>query len=442
MTASSVAMLEELMVRRIRQWRPEVVVTEAASPRGDRPLSHVINQLVLSAVRNAADATSHPDHATVAGLQPWTVKKVFSVDAEDEQATVTLTTAQLAARLGCSVADQAAEGYSLVCSRYEPVPVTVGFRLLLDELPQAVGRKDIFSGIFLPAGGEARRQLGPPTARDIDALTRAAQTRRNVEQIFEKSTDATGAGRGLARTGPGPHQVDERSERRPGALSSRATVPGGRTVGTGGSVVGAAGRAVSGSSAVGDGARVADSILRQRRNGLAAAEADAHRVAGRRGPSHPIANGDRRSIGRTRATAERIRWVSAWCRRDSTRGTRPPRPVPDNGPTERAARALEFAKIVQAQPAGIVCGAAGAISRLGGLSHEGRAAGGRAVLSPAECQSDSHGLGPLCAGGAVVVARARAVTQAALQLPARSRRGRSWTGIWMTTRGGPRNASS
>ncbi|MHB8867063.1 MAG: YCF48-related protein, partial [Pirellulaceae bacterium] len=187
----SVALLEELMVRRIRQWRPEVVVTEAASPRGDRPLSHIINQLVLSAVRNAADATSHPDHATVAGLQPWTVKKVFSVDANDEQATVTLPTAQLAARLGCSVADQAAAGYALVCGRYEPVPVTVGFRLLLDELPQAVGRRDIFSGIFLQAGGEARRVIGPPTSQDIEALTRAAQMRRNVEQIFAKSPDAS-----------------------------------------------------------------------------------------------------------------------------------------------------------------------------------------------------------------------------------------------------------
>jgi photosystem II stability/assembly factor-like uncharacterized protein len=212
----SVAMLEELMVRRIRQWRPEVVVTEAASPRGDRPLSHIINQLVLTAVRNAADPTSHPDHATVAGLQPWTVKKVFGVDTEDGQATVTLTTSQLAARLGCSIADQAAEGYALVSTRYEPVPATVGFRLLLDELPQAVGRKDIFSGIFLPAGGEARRMLGPPTARDIDALTRAAQTRRNVEQIFEKSTDATGPAAGWlgqvqdltkSMTGPSAGQV-------------------------------------------------------------------------------------------------------------------------------------------------------------------------------------------------------------------------------------------
>jgi photosystem II stability/assembly factor-like uncharacterized protein len=184
----SVEMLEELAVRRIRQWRPEVIVTEAASPRGDNPLSHVVNQIVLSAVRNAADATAYPDHATVAGLQPWIVKKVFSVAAADDQPTVTLTTAQLAPRLGCSVADQAIDGYALIRPRYEPLPMTVGFRLLLDELPQAAGRKDIFSGIFLQAGGDARRQQGSSAARDIDVLTRAAQKRRNIEQIFLTTT--------------------------------------------------------------------------------------------------------------------------------------------------------------------------------------------------------------------------------------------------------------
>ena len=183
-----VDLMEELIVRKIRQWRPEVIVTEAASPRGDRPLSHVINQIVLSAVRNAADATSHPDHATIAGLEPWAVKKVFCVAGEDDHATVTLTTAQLATRLGRSVAEHAADGYALVRSRYEASPVTVGFRLLQDGLPQSVGRKDIFSGIYLQPGGEARRQASQPAAQNLESLARAAQKRRNIEQLFEKTS--------------------------------------------------------------------------------------------------------------------------------------------------------------------------------------------------------------------------------------------------------------
>ena len=45
---------------------------------------------------NAADPTSHPDHVTIARLEPWSVKKVFCVSEDPDQATVRLTTAQLA----------------------------------------------------------------------------------------------------------------------------------------------------------------------------------------------------------------------------------------------------------------------------------------------------------------------------------------------------------
>ncbi len=184
----SIQRLEELVVRRIRQWRPDVIVTEAASPRGDNPLSHIVNQIVLSAARSAADSGAYPDQLSIAGLQPWSVKKVFSTVAEDDQPTVTLTTTQLIPRVGCSLADQAQEGYGLVRLNYQPLPTTVGFRLLVDRLPQAAGRRDIFSGIYTPAGGDARRALSAGGLQDLEALTRAAQKRRNIEQIFLATT--------------------------------------------------------------------------------------------------------------------------------------------------------------------------------------------------------------------------------------------------------------
>jgi photosystem II stability/assembly factor-like uncharacterized protein len=188
--------LEELLVRRIRQWRPEVIVTEAASPRGERPLSHIMNQLVLTAARNAADASMYPEHMTLAGLQPWSVKKVFSVEATTKQATVTLNTAQVSPRWGCALSEKASEAYSLVRSRYQPVPTSLGLRLMVDELPQEVGRRDIFSGIFLSAGGEARRIGGTFAVADVEGLKRAAQARRNLEQIFLQSTTNSTASAG------------------------------------------------------------------------------------------------------------------------------------------------------------------------------------------------------------------------------------------------------
>ncbi len=186
-----VSLLEELVVRKIRQWRPEVVITESASPRGAHPLAHLVNQIVLSAVTNAADPTAYPDHAVIAGLEPWTVKKVFCVTEERGQATVRLTTAQLATRLGRSVAEHAADGYAMVQPQYEASPATMGFMLLQNRLPQAAGRTDIFSGIFLQPGGEARRRSSPPGAKNLESLARAAQKSRNIEQIFNATSESS-----------------------------------------------------------------------------------------------------------------------------------------------------------------------------------------------------------------------------------------------------------
>ena len=183
--------LEEMMVRKIRMWRPEVIVTEPSSPRGSIPLSHIINQLVLNAAQQAADPTRYPDHTTVAGLAAWKAKKIFATDPDQRTANVTLSTAQLATRLGRSVAEQAAAGYALVRTRYRLSPTRLGFHLLQDDLPESVGSKDVFSGIYLQAGGEARRSVGHVAVSSLDALSKAAQKRRNLEQLLQNDNRAS-----------------------------------------------------------------------------------------------------------------------------------------------------------------------------------------------------------------------------------------------------------
>jgi hypothetical protein len=185
--------LEEIMIRKIRMWRPEVIITEPSSPRGEQPLSHIINQLVLNAATQAADPTRYPDHLTVLGLEPWQTKKIFATAPDQRAATVTLSTAQLGTRLGRSVAEQATDGYALVHNRFRLSPPALGFSLLLDDLPQAVGSKDIFSGIFLQAGGEARRSAGHVVASNMDALSKAAEKRRNLEQLLRNRATADSA---------------------------------------------------------------------------------------------------------------------------------------------------------------------------------------------------------------------------------------------------------
>ena len=90
----AVQRLEEHLVRRIRQWQPEVIVTEDVSPRGDDPLAHVTSKLTLAAVTKAADATAYPEQLARMGLPVWRVKKVFTLLPPDKQGLVNITPSQ------------------------------------------------------------------------------------------------------------------------------------------------------------------------------------------------------------------------------------------------------------------------------------------------------------------------------------------------------------
>jgi photosystem II stability/assembly factor-like uncharacterized protein len=189
--------LEAHVVRQIRLWRPDVVVTHDASPRGDDPLGHLMDQVVLGAAERAADATAYVDQLTRGGLQPWTVKKVYAALAPGISGDTDLSTAQLATRLGRTVADAASEPRCLLADRFESGPSSLGFRLMVNRLPQERGQRDFFEGIVLQPGGEARRLLGDLAGEGMDMIQRIAQQRRNTEAILDRAEQDPQAGAGL-----------------------------------------------------------------------------------------------------------------------------------------------------------------------------------------------------------------------------------------------------
>ncbi|MCH5374859.1 MAG: YCF48-related protein, partial [Planctomycetes bacterium] len=192
--SASQSHLHEYLVRKIRQWRPEIIVTDPLRPRGQNDLAQLINQTVLAAVDAAADPLAETDQALVTGLRPWQTKKVFSYEGRDQSATLNLTTSQLAPQLGQSLADQAALGWQLLQSHHEWPAQTLGFRLLLNRLPVELGRQSFFSGISLPQGGEARRQLGAPPPKDLRAISRLIQQRRNIEHLLRYASESSRRG--------------------------------------------------------------------------------------------------------------------------------------------------------------------------------------------------------------------------------------------------------
>ncbi|HZN35234.1 MAG TPA: YCF48-related protein, partial [Pirellulaceae bacterium] len=194
--------LEEHLVRRIRQWRPDVIVTEDVSPRGDNPLAHLTNQLTLAAVAKAADDTAWPQQISRTGLAAWRVKKVLAVLPADKPGVVNLTPAQWSQPLGCSIADQAARGRALLVSDVLSPPRTVGLSLLVNQLPQGSGRGDVLSGISLAFGSDARRLAVKPPAGDLKALAEVARKRNLIDQLLSRIGEDHTVGAGwLAQVG-------------------------------------------------------------------------------------------------------------------------------------------------------------------------------------------------------------------------------------------------
>ena len=189
--------LEAHLVRQIRTYRPEVIVTHGASPTGDDPLGDLLNHAVMTAVRAAAAPTSYSDQITQAGLEPWTVTRVFTSMPPGLTGTTTVSTAQLAARLGQSLSDAAAEPRGLIETEMTPPVDALGFRLLIDERPDHGGREDFFTGIALQPGGEARRQLNEPPPGNLEQIRKMAQRRKHAQAIIEQAGADSPAGMGL-----------------------------------------------------------------------------------------------------------------------------------------------------------------------------------------------------------------------------------------------------
>jgi LmbE family N-acetylglucosaminyl deacetylase len=180
--------LEEHLVRKIRQWRPDVVVTEPASPRIADPLRRLVHQAVLQAVAAAGDRGRFPGHEALCGLAPWSVKKVYSVQPPGEPGSVSIISASLAPRMGGTLADGAAAARAMLDDEFHPSPSKIELQCIADEVRQGA-RTDVMSGINLPSGGDARRRLSDPSPGSLDLVAKNAQKQRNIQQIIARAVE-------------------------------------------------------------------------------------------------------------------------------------------------------------------------------------------------------------------------------------------------------------
>jgi hypothetical protein len=191
--------LQSYLVRQIRLWRPEVILTNDLSRAGrlgdqyNASLNEIVHHAVLQAVTQAANPSVFSDQITEAGLSPWTVKRVFAAMPSGVRGTIEESIEQFCPRLGCSLAEAAAEPRGLLQERFSVAPPMVGFRLLQSALPQDQPQRDFFSGLAIVPGGPARRALTPSSGEGIDLRQRIDQKRRHVQAILEHAGRTTGS---------------------------------------------------------------------------------------------------------------------------------------------------------------------------------------------------------------------------------------------------------
>jgi len=180
--------LEEHLVRQIRIWRPDVIVTHSAENRGEDALGPSIQRAIVDAIEKAADPQQYAAQISVGGLRPWRVKRVFASSKETESSDVILVPAQFGPRLGRSLASQAAMARAVLNDRFQPSPPRLAFRALLSAQSNTAKRQQWFDGLVLTPGGAARRVSGSLPAASLSALKRSAQRQQMIEQLLSSDS--------------------------------------------------------------------------------------------------------------------------------------------------------------------------------------------------------------------------------------------------------------
>jgi len=176
--------LEEHLVRQIRLWQPEVIVTHAATPAGADPLDHILSQVVVRAIDLAANPEQFPQQIEGAGLKPHEVKKVIGALPPGQAGDFTVATSQIVPRLAHSLVSMGEEARALL-NESADVPNSWGFRLSHSQLPSDAARRDLMAGVILQPGGDARRTLDE-AAGNTDRL-RHVQQYQNVRNIIRRA---------------------------------------------------------------------------------------------------------------------------------------------------------------------------------------------------------------------------------------------------------------
>ena len=200
--------LHARLVREIRTWRPDVVLTGSGGPRQDEALVSLVRQAVAEALGEAAEADCFREQITGAGLEPWRASQAYAALPPGGRGAVELSTEQLAPALGRSPAEAASLARGLLADDFTPSPATLCFEPLEARLPSAQpaprspdGRddpgtamaaagtslrrpRDLFRGLSIAPGSAARRDVEPAASSAAAAAAAVVLERSSPENAL------------------------------------------------------------------------------------------------------------------------------------------------------------------------------------------------------------------------------------------------------------------
>ena len=139
-----------------------------------------LSQVVLAASQRAAGV----DNRSAAKLPSWKVKKV-AIEAPARGGLIAINSAQFSPRAGRTLAEQAMHSYGLFNRRFQ-LGHTRSFQIFVLDLPQAIGRKDLFSGIAFQPGTPGRRSTAPG-GQQVDDLVRVHRRQNTIRTLLDRS---------------------------------------------------------------------------------------------------------------------------------------------------------------------------------------------------------------------------------------------------------------
>lgn len=176
-------MLRQLVLS-LRMWRPDVLVSDAFAGKGAPPINGLVSELLVEAVKQAADPSAFPEQIKDLGLATWRVSKLYEATSQPG-GHITQNNQQARPRLEASIRDFASAPAALFANgETSSVPGERSYRLVHNVVDGGERHEHLMQGLAM-AVGETRRKL-PDLAKDDGELKKAILARNNLMLLADK----------------------------------------------------------------------------------------------------------------------------------------------------------------------------------------------------------------------------------------------------------------